>query len=46
MLSALFVTTALSASAKTAIELFGCGVVAAMNLYCGTKLPRNKRSKS
>jgi hypothetical protein len=46
MLSAFFVTTALSASAKTAIELFGCGVVAAMNLYCGTKLPRNKRSKT
>ena len=41
-----FLTTATTVATSYAIEMFISGVCTAMSLYCGTKLPKNKRTKN
>ena len=45
-MTAAFLTAATKVATNYAIEMFVSGVCTAMSLYCGTKLPKNKRSKN
>ena len=40
-----FIACAVSIAAAKAIEMFVAGAAAGISLYCGVKLPKNKRKR-